>query len=90
MKNLTLKEGYKNRHTEPLPTEEYYMIIVINDSTGEHNEVCLWKPAEPENEDQSGFLGTAYCMYSNKRGVSTIGHHVWEQNNAEFVYYKQI
>jgi len=36
MKNLEKRNGFKNRHTDRLPTEKANMKVVTNDVDGEH------------------------------------------------------
>jgi hypothetical protein len=87
MKNTEPREGYLNRHVDPLPLLNCHIKIIINDSTGERTEICYWKPvaAEPKPVQPHGigYLGTAW-------NFNRIGFNAIEQNNQEFIYYQPI
>ncbi len=89
MKNLEARKGFKNRHTDGLPTEKVNMKVVTNDVDGEYIMLCEWKPFNKEDYSESnipakGYLGTVTVIEEQFRGI---GFHAWEQNNSEFVYY---
>ncbi len=89
-KTIENREGYLNRHLVPLPTKVCTIKIIVKDYSGEHATLCEWKPFEAQIYNGSefpadGYLGTAKEL----QGVfSGIGHHAWEQNDSEFIYYK--
>jgi hypothetical protein len=91
MKNLELREGYKNRHVDGLPKEKTVMTVIHSDTDGEHSYVCEWTPFNKEsykewNIPSEGYLGTVQVIEGRFKGI---GFHAWEQNNSEFIYYKQ-
>jgi hypothetical protein len=89
MKNLEKREGYLNRHLNPLPVDNVYPIeFISNDVDGEHTYKGLWYPSLPdkyteENKPAKGFLG-----HIRITEPYNIGFNAWEQNDSEFVYYK--
>jgi hypothetical protein len=92
MKNLEKRNGFKNRHTDRLPTEKANMKVVTNDVDGEHIMLCEWKPFNKEEYSESnmpadGYLGTVKVIEEQFNGI---GFHAWEQNNSEFVYYSVV
>ena len=101
MKNTNSLEGWKNRHTEALPTEPCHIKIRILQPEAEGYEVavCRWVPCSTDQlmKPHKGFLGTAYgapitpvTKYWTLWAKSTVGYRVWEQNDNEFVYYQVI
>lgn len=92
MKNLENREGYFNRHLDPLPNKSLEIEIITKDITGEFNYICLWQPFRKEfysekNLPGKGYLGTAKIVEGMFKGI---GFHAWEQNDSEFIYYKII
>ncbi len=86
MKNLEVKEGYLNRHLNPLPTDkEIFIKIIHNGNDGIVD--CRWFP----NQHKSDCLGTArrYTQLGKSLILHT-GYNVWEPNNDEFIYYSVI
>lgn len=89
MKNLKPREGFKNRHIDPLPDYDCVIEIVHNDIDGEHICKCNWKPFNKNNYQDhlmpgEEYLGTASVVEGRSLGI---GFHAWEVNNSEFVYY---
>jgi hypothetical protein len=98
MKDLTIKEGWLNRHIVPLPEAPAKIIFYDNfcrAEEGEEQEVlCEWHPHDVFDsarrcgkQPAEGYLGTARKLNSPYKGI---GFHAWEQNNSEFVHYKLI
>ena len=93
MKNYIRREGYLNRHNEPLPNERVVINIAYEDSDGEHKFLCEWKPYDPteyvdvppEFRPIKGYLGTAEVISGKHKGI---GFHAWDQNDSEFIYYQ--
>lgn len=90
MKNLEPREGYLNRHIDPLPKEKCIIEIVHKDIDGEHLYKCEWNPFNPLGYMDSctkpspEYIGTARTI---DRKIN-IGFHANTINNSEFVYYK--
>ena len=89
LKNLEPKEGYLNRHIEPLPKGKALISIFIE---GEGELFCNWNPYNPDEFKilKLGYpvehlLGTAKVIQEKYFGV---GYNVWEINDYEFIYYK--
>lgn len=84
------KDGFLNRHKNPLPKEKTILSIFFPKAYGEPREVaCIWKPFDKRNYQEfnmpsEGYLGTAIDA------LSEIGFHAWEQTDSEFVYYRII
>jgi hypothetical protein len=92
MKNLEKRNGFKNRHTDGLPTEKVNMKVITNQADVEHIMLCKWKPFNKneytsKNMPSDGYLGTVKVIEENFNGI---GYHAWEQNNSEFVYYSVV
>jgi len=92
MKTLELKEGFLNRHIVGLPKEICNIEIIYKDTFETEVVLCEWKPFnpnnyKPENMPAKGYLGT--CIEISGKFIG-IGHHAWEQNDSEFIYYKII
>lgn len=90
MKNLESKKTFLNRHTDGLPSRPCLIEILVNDSAGEHLEICSWTPFDENNYigrqlPAEGYLGTAKGVADTNRNI---GWHAWQQNNSEFIYYK--
>lgn len=88
-KNLTPREGWKNRNVDPLPTEISKIKIIVMDVDGEHIHLCKWEPFDKSQYigrqmPGTGYLGTARTI---DRKIN-IGFHAWDQNNSEFIYYQ--
>lgn len=91
MKTSKQREGYLNRHTDPLPNENAIIEIVHNDVDGEHIYICEWEPFDINKykglmKPDKGYLGTAKVIIGEYKGI---GFNVWEQNDSEFVYYNK-
>lgn len=103
MKNLEPKEGYKNRHIDGLPLTKTNIHILIKHVEGDSTELSEWKPFDPSeytgeiitridsmtsyiNMPAKGYQGTAKLLEGKFKGI---GYHAWEQNNSEFVYWKE-
>lgn len=87
MLNLQNRTGFKNRHTDGLPTQKTCMKVVNVDMDGEHILLCEWKPFHKQKTAADGYLGTATVIEKQYNGI---GFHAWEQNNSEFIYYSLI
>lgn len=92
MKNLEPREGYLNRHINPLPKEKCIIEIINKDVDGEHLYKCEWNPLNPleymdsDIKPSPEYVGTARTIESKLQ----IGFNVWDVNNSEFIYYKLI
>jgi len=92
MKNLEKREGYLNRHLNPLPVDNIYPIeFISNNLEGEHIYKGLWYPAladkyDEENKPIKNYLG--YVKTKEPHNSCDISFYVWEQNDSQFVYYK--
>lgn len=91
-KNLQPKEGYKNRHIDGVPDKETVIEVITKDIKGTHRDVCLWKPFNKDDYalkdmPSAGYLGTAKVTIGRWEGID---FHAWQQNNSEFIYYKEI
>lgn len=91
MKNLDEREGFLNRHINPLPTDRICWIRFINkDSDGEHIYIGKWYPKLADNYTENNQPAEGYLGHVTIVGPvfgSTIGFNAWEQNNSEFIYY---
>lgn len=89
MKNLEQKEGFFNRHINPLPKHKAVIKIITKGHNGQFNFVCNWKPfTEIKSgglEIKKGYLGTATPTLI--KDGEYICFHAWEENDEEFVYY---
>jgi hypothetical protein len=90
MKNLEVKEGYKNRHLDGLPDTEVFMKIIHSGQDGVI--LCKWFPGKKRITDRSKVMGTApyFTTLGTARSFDGIGYHAWEDNNDEFTYYSVI
>ncbi len=86
MKNLEQREGFKNRHTDPLPDKIIIIKVILNEGD---RDICLceWEPPRKNIRYHTGYLGTARKISGDHKGI---GFNVWEQNNSEFIYYQEI
>lgn len=83
---------FKNRHEVGMPTTECTIEIIYDDFDGRHFHTCTWTPFNPgEYTDDDmpvpGYLGTANVMTGSYTGI---GFHAWEQNDSEFIWYKEL
>jgi uncharacterized phage protein (TIGR01671 family) len=89
MKNLEQKEGFFNRHINPLPKHKAVIKIITKGHNGQFNFVCNWKPFEEIKSEglsiKTGYLGTATPNLIQDGEYFCF--HAWEQNDEEFVYY---
>jgi hypothetical protein len=89
MKNLDKKEGYLNRHLNPLPTDNVYPIeFLYDDYDNQHVYKGLWYPALSDNYTENniplqGYLGTVKVKEPLDQKF-----YAWKQNDSEFIYYK--
>lgn len=81
MKNLEVKEGYKNRHLDGLPDTVVYIKIIHSGNDGVI--LCKWYPVTNGQHSWGTVLGTA-------RDSNGLGYHAWLENNDEFVYYSLV
>lgn len=92
MENLEPREGYLNRHIDPLPKEKCIIEIVHKDVDGEHLYKCEWNPFNPleyiegYTKPSPEYVGTARTIENKIK----IGFHANTVNNSEFIYYKII
>lgn len=87
MSNYIPKEDFLNRNKSGLPTEKCRIEIIINSKiAGDELFKCTWIPYnEKLNPPKHGYMGTARINSGKFEGI---GFHAWEQNDAEFIYYK--
>jgi hypothetical protein len=90
MKNLQQRDGFINRHTNGLPDHKCAIRIIVSDVSGEDIFLCEWNPFDKSQYSETdmpseGYLGTARVIFGRYSGI---GHHAWEQNNSEFIWYK--
>lgn len=90
MKNTIEKDGFINRHLNPLPLHKCRIIILTEDLSCEHQFLCSYTPLDKSKYNETnmpaqGYLGTAKVIAGKHIGIE---FHVWENNNSEFVYYK--
>lgn len=90
--NMEQRDGWLNRHTDPLPKTEVVMVIVSRDVSGEEELLCHWYPFNKDNYRDwvlpgEGYVGTARVISDIWKGI---GFNVWQQNDSEFVYYKLV
>ena len=91
MKNFDEKKGFKNRHSNKLPSEKKIIEILIDNEI----KLCWWCPFDKNDYDKDnmpskGYLGTARVINDQKSLYKSIGYHAWEQNDYEFIYYREI
>ncbi|MGK0174063.1 MAG: hypothetical protein ACI9AT_000426 [Ulvibacter sp.] len=91
-KNLTIREGWDNRHNDGLPQSVVNMKIINIDYTGETIFLCEWTPFNADDYPRykmpsEGFLGSAKVISGDQKGS---GFNVWKQNDSEFIYYKVV
>lgn len=89
MKTLKQKEGWLNRHTEGLPEDGTIIKILYNFKGIEHEKIylCQFEAVNPKLPHEKGFLGTARII---ARTSTSIGLHIWEHNDYEFIYYQPV
>ncbi len=91
MLKYIVKQDYKNRKIEGLPKKKCKIEIIIESKIyGDEIFKCKWIPFNtddyPKNDQPAkGFEGTAKIPSGKFEGI---GFHAWEQNDAEFIYYK--
>lgn len=82
------KDGFTNRKISKLPNEKLIIDIIVPRAAGEEIYKCEWIPYNSEDykvQPAIGFLGTTTVISGKYSGI---GFHVWDQNDAEFIYYK--
>lgn len=82
--NAEPRDGWRNRHTAPMPTEPCNMMILHHEG-GEGEIVGRWFPNE--DDTKTNLIGTFRCI-GHTYPYSKYGLHVWSINNQEFIYYK--
>jgi hypothetical protein len=92
MKNLEQKEGFLNRHTNPLPNHSEVIEVITKGYDGQFNFICNWKPYIKNEEPEwmvvkEGYLGTATPI-SMEDKAKLAWLHAWEQGDESFVYYR--
>ena len=102
VKDLREREGFKNRHTEPLPDKACEVNIIHKDFNGETIFHCQWTPVDwskytgkTMNSGNTywidmpgeGYLGSVKVIEGKYKGI---GFNAWGQTNGEFIYYKVI
>lgn len=91
MINYLVKDNYKNRKKHGVPSKRCKIEIIITSKTaGDETFICMWEPYRKsdypkDKQPGKGFLGTARINSGKFEGI---GFHAWEQNDAEFIYYK--
>lgn len=80
--NTAPREGWRNRHTDPMPTEACN-IMVLHHEGGEI--VGRWLPNEDNTE--RAIIGTILCI-GHHYPYGKYGLHAWRGKNYEFTYYK--
>lgn len=91
-------KGFLDRKKDPLPLSDCRIIIYIKDAVAPSGEeiLCDWLPYNEERRKRyegvapgyrpaAGYIGTARRI----SGIP-IGWNAWEQNEAEFRYYKLV
>lgn len=92
MKNDTEIEGYKNRHTSPIPNRECYISALIPYHDENKLVECKWIPFDKSKYNKNtmppeGYQGTAKVISGL---MVSSEYHVWQQNNRDFIYYNII
>lgn len=84
--NTAPREGWRNRHTDPMPSEACNMMIQYGEAGGKEGElVGRWFPNE--DNTKTNLIGTFRCI-GHFYPYSSFGIHTWRNNDSEFTYYK--
>ncbi len=84
--NTEPREGYFNRHVDPLPITPAVIWILHTDVDGETEFLCEWIPKQllgaPIN-----YVGCCRVITTKYRGI---GFNAWATNNSEFIYWRPV
>jgi len=93
--NTAPREGWRNKHIDPMPAEDCNMMIQYREAGAEEGElVGRWIPNQFINStlpglssDNRNLLGKFICV-THYYPYHSFALHAWRGNDHEFTYYK--